>query len=363
VWTVSERFLEALRAPHTLRTLVTVTPPGGVATTLEVLSGSVSASASSRVRRTGSLVVYGDQAMFELVSTPGAVVRVTHGLAFGSSVELVPVLTGELSSPAQQVGVGRISLRLVDFGQRVARCRFTVPYAPLDSLTRPAVMSAVVTAAVPGVTVSNTSADVGTVGAGRIWNENRWDVVTDLALDGGTEAFFQADGSFLIRNAPTITDLPVWTVNAGEGGVLISATRERPLDRLYNTVIVQPASTNGSQTWTQQTVAVTDPASPLHPDKVGVVPYYYKSPTATTAAEAVLAGQRLLERVTGLQETLSLDSISNPALDVNDVVQIITPRTGVDVPEILNHFIDSLDLDLVSGSMRLSTRSLGVDDA
>jgi hypothetical protein len=363
VWPVSERFLEALRSPHTLRTVVTVTPPGGVATPVEVVSGSITVDAASRVRRSGSLTLYGDQAMFELVSTPGAVVQVLHGLAFGSSVELVPVLTGELSSPAQQVGVGRISVRLVDFGQRVSRCRFTTPYLGVEAATRPATIAAVVTDAVPTVAVSNTSTDVGTVGAGRTWKENRWDVVTDLALDGGTEAFFRPDGSFTIRNAPQITDPYVWTVNAGDGGVLISAGRERTLDRLYNTVIVRSSATDGTQAWDPQTVEVTDTSSPLHSSKIGVAPYFFASPTATTSGEAVAVGQRLLERLTGLQETLSVQSISNPALEANDVVRIITPRTGVDVPEILTHFIDSISFDLVSGSMSLGTRALGVDDA
>lgn len=362
MWPVSAQFLEALRGPHKLRTTVTVTVPGGVAVPVELISGTISVDASSRIRRTGSLNLFGNQAVYDMVSTPGAVVRVLHGLSYGRAEELVPVLTGELSSPAQQIGTGSISVRLVDFGQRVARSRFLSPYSPAAGTSRTTVIGQVVSDAV-STTVTNISTDTGTLAGGRTWNENRWDVVTDLALDGGTEAYFTPDGLFTIRNAPQITDPAVWTINAGEGGVLIAAVRERPLDRLYNTVIVRPSATDGTQTWTQQKVQITDPTDPLHPSKVGEATYFYSSPTASSASAAVAAGQRILERVTGLQESLNISAMSNPALDANDVIRIITPRTGVDAAETFQHFVDSLSLDLASGAMTIRTRSLGVANA
>lgn len=361
MWDVSPKFLQALRGPHRLITEATVTVPGGQPVPVRVKSGSISADSASRVRRSGSMVLQGGSALFSLVSTPGAVFRVRHGINFGVSRELVPVFTGELSSPVQQVGVGEVRVNLVDLGERVSRCRFVAPFSPVGSLQRVLVIQDVVVGAVPDAVVAVSSSDTGLVGSGKVWDENRWDVITDLALDGNSEAFFAPDGSFRVRNAPSSTADPVWTVNAGEGGVLVAATRERPLDRLFNTVVVRPSATDGTQTWTQQVVAVDDPGSPLSPAVIGTVPYFFASPTASTAAAARAAGRRILERVVGLTESLSIECVSNPALEINDVIRVITPSTEVDSARIFQHFVDSFSFDLGSGRMRIQTRLQRVD--
>jgi hypothetical protein len=360
VWDVSERFLQALRGPHKLVTEATVTVPGGDPVDVRVKAGSISADSSSRVRRSGSMVVQGGADVFALVSTPGAVFRVYHGIDFGSTTELVPVFTGELSSPVQQVGVGEVRVTLADLGERVSRCRFLAPFSPAGSTRRVDVIAAVVADAVPAATVVDSSTDVGTVGGGKVWDENRWDVITDLALDGQSEAFFAADGSFRLRDAPSMTSSPVWTVNAGDGGVLISAARERPLDRLFNTVVVRPSATDGSQSWTQQVVSVEGPGSPLAPDVIGTVPFFFASPSASTAEAARAAGLRILRRVVGLTESLAIECVANPALEINDVIRVITPSTEVDSAQAFQHFVDSFSFDLASGRMSIQTRLQGV---
>jgi hypothetical protein len=357
VFDVSPRFLEALRGPHRLVTEATVTVPGGEPVAVEVKDATVNADASSRVRRSGSLTVYGGESTFELLATPGAVVQIRHGVTFGRTSELVPVFTGEVSKPSQQVGVGEVRVGLADLGERVSRCRFPAPFSPNGADRRSTVISNVILGAVPAATFTDTSSDVGTVGAGKVWDENRWDVVTDLALDGDTEAFFAADGSFVLRDAPGRDALPVWTVNAGDGGVLISASRERALDRLFNTVVVRPSATDGSQTWTQQTVAVTDPLSPLRAELIGTVPFFYASPSASSAGAAQAAGARILSRVVGLSESLSIECVSNPALEINDVIRVVTPSTEVDAAQAFQHFVDSFSFDVRSGRMSIRTRA------
>lgn len=360
MWPVTERFLDAIRGPHKLVTRATVTAPGGEPVEMDVTSGSISGDSASRVRRSGSLVLQGGEEVFAAVAQPGAVFRVLHGLDYGRSQELVPVFTGELSSPTQQVGVGEVRVGLADLGERVSRCRFLAPYSPSAGLRRTEVMTAVVTQAVPTISVDVTASDTGTVGSGKVWEENRWDVITNLSLDGNSEAFFTPDGRFRIRNAPSITDSPVWTVNAGDGGVMVSAARERPLDRLFNTVVVRPSATDGSQTWAQQVVAITDPDSPLLPARIGTVPYFWASPSASSAAAARLAGARILQRVAGLSESLSIECVSNPALEVNDPIRVITPSTEVDRARTFQHFVDSFSFDLSSGRMRIQTRQQAV---
>ena len=192
------------------------------------------------------------------------------------------------------------------------------------------------------------------MGTTQTWT-SRADLIAQLAVDGGLEVFFTPDGNFRIRNEAQPTDAPVWAIKPGEGGTLKALARNRPLDKLYNTVIVQPSSLDGAQTWAPQTVAITDPTHPRHPSKIRVRPLRWSAKSAMTAGEALAAAAVMLNRTLGSTETLNLGSISNPALEAGDVLTIgdITDAGRVNV----THIIDGYTLDLASGDMTVQTRS------
>lgn len=356
--TVTPRFLQALQFPHKLVTQFTYTVPGGTPVLLQVQSGQVSVDTSQFVRRQATATVYGTQADYEAITTPGTVFHIDHGLDYGGQTELVPVFHGELSGDAEQrIGDGTIALNLSDHGNWVSRVRFLTPYAPAAATLRTAAITALVQAAKPGTIVNVTATDTGTIGSQNVWTDSRVDAITALCKDGGMDACFQPDGSFLISDMPSAATLYDWTAN----GVLESVSRKRPMDRLYNTVVVSPSTTDGSQTWLPQTVQITDTTNPRHPNYVGVVPYFWSSPTIMNAGQAITAAYTILFRVLGTTETLSLGLISNPALDGNDVIRVVTPQVNQDPADIFQHFIDSFSLDLVVGSMTLATRSQAVE--
>lgn len=359
---VTARFLDALPKSQKRITKVTVTPPGGAPQTLMFKSGSVSMDETSRTRRRGSLVVFGYDADYDTLSTPGALVRVTHGLNYGGGVaELVPVFAGEVDSGSQAFGggAGEISVPIVDLSVWIQRSTFLAPYAPTPGTTRPQAIAQIVGGARPGTTILNTSTDTGTIIAGSIWTGSRQDAITGLETDGGTESFFLPDGTYLIRDQAPVSAPAVWTAR----GVLIDGSRTRPSDKLYNTVIVKPSATDGSQTWAQQIVQVTDPNHPRYPGKIGVVPYELASPTALTAAAAYNAGVVRLNRILGLSESLSLSMISNPALEGGDPIRFVIPALGNAPADIFGHILDSFSLDLVTGSMSAATRNQAVDQS
>jgi hypothetical protein len=135
---------------------------------LDFYAGSVSVSGSSRIRRTANLTVRGGSALYDLVSTPGAIFKVMHGIRFTAvGVETIPVITGELSGAAQSLGDGTIGLDIADFWQVIDGTDFTVDYQPATTTGRVAEITARITAAVPTATVSNLSTDTGTVGTTR----------------------------------------------------------------------------------------------------------------------------------------------------------------------------------------------------
>lgn len=361
MWPVSTRFAAALPYPHRRVTTVTVTPPGGAATTLDIEGGTVTVAGDKGVRRRATFTVTGSTTEFAELATPGAVFSIVHGLNYGDSSETVPVFYGELTKAQQTFGEGSIVCDLSDLGVWLARCVFTAPYSATAATTRIDAIEAVVEAARPGTTVTNESSDTGTIGADQVWTTGPLDVIDQLTNDGGTEAFFLPDGTFTIRDRRTSTSSPVWLATGGNAGVITSVARTRPQERLYNTVIVQPATTDGSQTWTQQTATVTDTEHDRHPDNIGTVPYFYKSPTIATAAEALATANLLLDRVLGTTETLQIGGISNPALEANEPIRVITPNLPNDPATAFQHFVDTFTLDLATGGMTLSTRSQGVE--
>ncbi len=362
MWDVSERFLQSLGRPQVRATEVTVTPPGETEIDVSdhLIAGQVSADAGAVIRRKASLVLTGDRALFDLISVPGATIRVLHGLDYGGDRELVPVFIGEVQRPRQASASAAISLQCVDLAVWLSRTRYTTPRVPIPTQTRAQAIEAIVIAARPGTPVSILTADAVQVG-NIAFTGTAADAVTALARDGGLEAFFRPDGQFIIRDRPTTLDTSVWTIAPGAGGTLKSADRERPMDRLYNRVVVSPASI--AQTWQPQEAEVTDPNHPLHKSKIGIATFEWTARTAGTASQALHIARQLLGRVLGTTETLSLGAVSNPASDVSDVIRVITPTIGRDEGTIIQHLLDTFTLDLTSGSVQAGTRSEVVDDA
>lgn len=369
---ISAEFAEALGVSHRRTTRITCTVPGGdpieIGPSALLADGvthgpgwsacTVSCSNSSGARYSANLTITPapGQDTYAIVSTPGAIFDIDHGIDFGAGhVELVDCGVYEATQGGVNILDGDITLSLVDKWARLERCRFLTPYAPTGG-TRASRITEAVTAAVPGTSTS-VLASGGTLTAGGVWDQSRTQFVTDLAKDGGLDAYFDASSVFIVRAEPILTPTaPDWTFSSSSN--IETATRERPFDRLYNTVVVIPA--DETQTWARQTVTLSDPTHPRHPDKIGVVPFFWSSPTLMTASAAKAAGETILQRVLGTTETVNLGGLGNPALEVGDTVSIVHPATETDPGFAAFHLIDSLSMDLANGRQTVATRSTSV---
>lgn len=287
MWAVTQKFEDAIAAPHELVTELSVTVPGGVAYPLRLKTGSVSGSATARIRRTCDLVIFGTSVEYDLISTPGARFDILHGVSYGGNdTELVPVFAGEMVDGSQGLGDGVITFSGGDLAQRLSRCNFLFPYTLPSLTTRPAAIAAIVSSAMPEVDIVNSASDAGTIGV-QVWTGSRLDAITQLCSDGGMDAYFNQAGQFVIRDQVTLNDPPVWAINAGDGGTLKTLNRDRPSDKLYNAVIVSPQAADGSQKWTPQVAYLDDTTNPLHENYIGLAPLPVDSATAKTGAEAM----------------------------------------------------------------------------
>ncbi len=357
---VSQDFLNAIPAPHGIATTITCTVPGGQPVTLNLVSGSVQVSGSQLIRRQGqSLAVAGGSAVYDLVTTPGALISISHGITWSwRGPELVPVLLGELTDAAQKLGDGLVVFNVADLWQTVIERSFATAYSPDPLTARTTEMKNQVQAAVPGATVTDTSGNTDIVFTIQAWT-SRADLIAQLATDTGLEVFFTPDGNFVIRKEAKPTDTPVWSVqpadSTGAGGNLLSLARAVPLTSLYNLVTVVPGNSGGAQVWGPQTVQITDTTNPRHSSKIGVRPYTYAALSVQSAAQALATATTILSRTTGSTETLQLGVLSNCALEAGDVISV---TNIVDTGRVtVQHLIDSYTLDLVTGAMTVATRS------
>lgn len=360
MWPVSDRFLKSLGYGPRFVNLCTVTPPGADPISCTIVGGSLRVDSTQRIRRRiESFEILGDSTVYEQVTLPGALFQIEGGVSYRSSDEPIPIFSGEALAPRQRFGGGTISLTLVDHGNMLSRCRFVSPYVIAAGTGRVAAIATLIEFIKPGTEVVDESGDTSTVASQMMWTENALDVIENLTTDAGLEGFFRPDGAFLIRRVPTTLTPAVWAIVPGRGGTLTSLDRIRPTDRLYNTVVAQPSALDGSQTWTDQVAAITDPTDPLYPgnDGVGTVPLFLPLPTAATAAAALTAAQTRLDRVRGRTESLSFGTITNPALEGGDVVRLASPQVNNEPARTWQHYVDSFDYDLNTGLMSGQTRA------
>lgn len=359
MWAVSQSFLASIPAGSRVTNSATVTVEG-VTTDLQMASGSVTVQ-DQNVHRTfsgvfshKSLTAY---ELFDLLSYEGAVLKVKVGFDWGNTSETVDVFTGRISKASLRRSDAFVTVNAADYGYDLAQQTLEPALTQTAGITRRAAIAAIVSAGFPGVTITDTATDAGTLLAEQTWSGSRWDAISQLADDGKMQCFFAPDGSFIIRDQPTIST-PVYLLRTGDGGSITGYTRDRPLDKLYNTVIVKPKTTDGTQTWTQVTVEVTDTASARHKSKVGVRALTLSNVTGTLA-EATAVATAKLEQIQGRTETVALEAIANPALELGDTVQIIAQAWN-DTPTVaLIHLIDGYTFDIPTWSMSLATRNLG----
>jgi hypothetical protein len=354
VWTVTQRFRDTVAQNHEIVSTCTITTPGAATLTVPIASGAVAVDRTQQIRRTApGMLVQGGTDAFALLSTPGTQVVISHGFLWGGTdQELIPMLTGELTSAALAVGDGLISISVADRWQKLAASTRLAPYTPATTARRVDEIIAAVTGVFSGITVRNTASDTGTVGTAQAWT-SRADQVAAYSLDGGLEVYFAPDGALVLRDVPVIIAAPVWTIKTGPGGTLKALTRTRPLDRLYNTVVLTPASADPLQTWAQVTAQISYTANPRHPNRIGIRPYTYQSPTALTTAQAQTIAGQILTKIQGTTETLSLTAMGMAALEGGDVVQILTPSDTGDA--IVSNFVQTLSIDLAAGDMTATT--------
>lgn len=370
---VSNRFLQAIRTSHVRQTSATHRDPStGTETKLDITDGSVTVDATAAIRRSLSLTVPAAQATWDALTAPGGEITVTQRIRYvDGQTETVPL--GVFIVDADSIGYGTdgtIALTCPDRWLKVQRNRFGLARSSVAGNTVWQEIRRLVEGCwggafpFPGWAQLDQSATsrVGPV----LWDDgDREKAVNDLATSAGLEVFFAPDGRAVLRKIPTLTtaSVPVWTVDASQQGVLVDASRTSSMERTRNAVIVSSSAAD-APLFPPQEVRLSTAGDPLRAGgPLGYVPDYWSSPVLKTAAAAQQAGRALLAQKVGVARQLSLEAVSNPALDASDVIEVVLPRIDrTTTRPVEKHIIDSVSVPFSpGGTQAISTRSTRPD--
>ncbi|HKE79051.1 MAG TPA: DUF5047 domain-containing protein [Solirubrobacteraceae bacterium] len=357
----SARFLAALRQSHTIADRVRLYRPGAPTAPIEVkvAGGSVRADADARVMRQGALEIAFDLA--DPVTTDlirelpfGGYATVERGIRYANGdLELLQLGRFRVENVTWPELQGTATVTLADRMAQVADESFTTPYTPGGQKPTNAIVALV--QAVFGATIdyhvtTNPAGEPTLVDV--VYDEDRAQAISDLAAGVDAQAYFDNLGDFVLRPKPA-EGAPVWTLDGGEAGVLISSDESLDRSSVRNGVAVR-AVPDPTLPAIYSLVTDDDPASPTRwGGPFGKVPLIVNSTSIQTQAQADQTARSLLNLRLGLSRTLELRSVPNPALEPGDLLQIDHPDGRAETA-----IINAVEIGLEpGGDVHLSTRT------
>lgn len=364
MWPVSSLWDNAVRNSQVIELRVDVYRDGVLLASdipIEPDSGTITVDRAADVRRTVELTVPDPSLIPTSAADPlspyGSELRITRGFRYpDGSVELVPVGVFRIDKPAVTLMDGVVRVSGADYCRLLAEDVFLNPAQSITTNTVIAEMIRLIQSTQPGVVVTDTSG-ASTICALTNWEQesSRYSAVKELALSIGVDVAPDAAGNWLIRRLPDLaTATPVWTVNAGSSGVLIDGDEEQDRERIFNAWIVRGEPGDGSNP-VQSIVYDTDPSSQTYwSGPFGHRAKVFSSPLLATVDQCTAVGTTLLAQSLQAGAVERMRCVPNPALDVGDVITLITPaRDESSLPTSENYMVHSITLPLALGEMEL----------
>lgn len=348
---VSPDFLAAVRSSHAVvsdaRIVVDYTEgvdPDGVE--IDVLDGEVVLDGTADIRSTCDLTTagpfprrFGDV----LLAPTGAEVFVRRGVRLaGGSVEWVSLGFHRVNKVEQEEELrnGPIRIEAVDRMAGIIDARLLRPVQFTSSATYGAVVDQMVTEVYPSATVDWDGGDLQTLGRKVVAEQDRYGFLHDLVTSLGKIWYWDHRGRLQIKDPPDPSS-PVFTVNSGAGGVLVSLSRKLTREGVYNVVVV----TGEASDTLDPVLAIRADVNPTSPTYVhgrfGPVPRFFSSPFIVTKPQAQAAATAMLRQQLGLPYSVDFTMVPNVALEPYDPVQVVT----ADASEL--HVLERLSIPLV----------------
>lgn len=370
MYAVSQDFLAALRASNRVVVAIDAWRGGrivGQDLPLDTENpGQVQVDGTSNVRRQLQCQFVREPGLWDLLAPVGTELRPRYGVRFvDGQIEWCPLGVFVLDSQAMGTGPGGATLRVTapDRWVRVQRAAFVRPRGSRTSVRTPEEIMNLVREAVPEATTVRQESTYRGRTPTLVWERSREDAINGLRTVADAEAFFDADGGIVVRDA-TRDRSPVWTIDAGAAGVLVDADRARDRRNTFSVVVVTSTAPDGAR-FDPVIIRDTDPSSSTYyRGPFGEVVDYLDSPTLRSKTQAIVAGRRRLDAVAGVASQVTGTAVPNPALDAGDAVDVLMPPEAPGGQVILErHLIEAVTTPLGAGAQTFRLRSSRPDSA
>lgn len=329
--------------------------PNAASTTwgyLPIVSGSVTQDATADVTSTATV-----EAFLDWPGTPtsigspyGTELFIERGVQYGSGTkEYVGLGYFRINEDDQTlVNGGPITFNTED---RMANIRDGRPLFPQvfgDGASFQSVVDFVVNDVMPGVPVVYDFAASTTLLVGNhVLEDDRIKFLQELTTAYGKVMYFDYAGRLQVKSPPTLTGTPVWSIRSGAYGALTSMKRNISRAGVYNGAVAKGDPASDIPPVAGFAIDL-DPASPTYWfGPFGKQPEYFSSTFLTTNDQCAGAAATMRLKQLGAPYSVSLGSIPNPALEVNDVIAI---SYSDDTPD-ETHIVDRITLGLLPGDM------------
>lgn len=356
-------FLESLRGTHTMAVRARVCAPGQfgtdpTGTEIPIGDGDVRIDGQADIRGNLDLTTDGTgqwpRTTADLLTPYGTEIYVERGLDYGNGTrELVGLGYYRIRDMEQDDPPdGPIRIYAEDRMAALIEGRLETPRQYQASDTFNDVFTDLVGEIHPGIPIDFDSGSATPLGRPQICDEDRWGFLNMLAEALGKIWYWDHRGRLQLRDPPNPLGY-VWTVNAGQDGVLVNSRRRITRVGGYNAAVVSGEALD-SATPVQGFAYDADPRSPTYYyGPYGRVPKKINSPVVTTAEQARAAARAAVAKRIGAPYSVSFGAIVNPTLEPWDVIQVL--HASRDSYE--NHILSSVVIPLAADrAMTADTR-------
>jgi hypothetical protein len=373
---VSGRFLDAIRGGQYIWVVqADVYYSNDYITTVPLTGGSITIDRTAHVKRSCTVTV-GDPSFIPLftasaLSPYGSELRIYAGIRYPSQdTEMIPLGIYTIYSITWDESEGSLpQVTGYDYGKKIddAVLAHAVDRGGFDAIN---LLAALIQNEVEADLVIDESLLTYTLPGGTSMDGNRWDCIQQVLDPMGAEGFFDVHGNFIVQPVPQVTSETTdedvdWTVDAGEGGVLVSAQHTITREGVYNFVTATGTSTSDTGDPPIGYAADTNPTSPTFWGPASSVPngpfiftpfgdvvLRYENTNMTTNSQCTLAAKAQLAQFIGVNKSLDLSAAPNIGLDAGDIIKVVLPDGRFEY-----HLIDNINLSLGGDSFTMQTRS------
>lgn len=359
-------FQAALTHSHTILVRAEVWRAGAKIADLPLVDGSVAADRTATSRRSFSGKVdpaMAPQSMNDVLTPYGNQVRIWRGIRFPDGTAMdYQIFFGRLDSVS--VDNGEVSITCLDLSQTIADYRFETPRTfPLGTVIVDAITTLIQEVLGPAqpINIDPSISRTQHMTAASTFDRERTEAMDSLTNSLSCDWFAGPDGAIYIRPSPTIYvgEEADWIVRTGGSGVITGYTSAYDRSGVFNEVVATQETVDGSAPlWAS--ARDMNPNSPTYWEgPFGKVPRFFASQFFNTYEQCLNAATNLLATTAAGAKGLTIKCVPNPALMLDDIIQVIglgTNRDGL-------YFVQSFDCPVTAdGAMTINLQTQLISD-